>query len=88
VTSTPTLSLISTTTNATTNFVYNDDFRPMGAFNGTVVLFDAEYASIPSYGCVDSDYDGFVPQSVALVARGNCTFQARPTLRPSIVLQR
>lgn len=73
VVSTPVLTLTSPNV---LPFHYQQDFALMGSFSVDENI-TAPVTQVPEYGCEDADYAGFAPQTVALVSRGNCTFDVK-----------
>lgn len=56
------------------NYAQGKDFNSMGGFSGLVSLNSTAVSVVAELGCFPGDYQNVIPQSIAIVSRGNCTF--------------
>jgi len=61
------------------NYTENIDYLFMGFFAGAAD-FQAAVSVVPSLGCSAADFAGFANGTIALISRGNCTFQQKVQL--------
>eukprot|EP01114_Cavostelium_apophysatum_P021538 TRINITY_DN7550_c0_g2_i1.p1 TRINITY_DN7550_c0_g2~~TRINITY_DN7550_c0_g2_i1.p1 ORF type:complete len:504 (+),score=92.74 TRINITY_DN7550_c0_g2_i1:31-1512(+) len=60
----------------TLNFTEGVDFYVMSDYNGTISITGVLF-SVKVLGCSDGDFENFPADAVALIKRGNCTFQEK-----------
>jgi Zn-dependent M28 family amino/carboxypeptidase len=67
---------LSQTTPNPRDYIYETDYRILTGSGSGVATADDVFV-VPNLGCHTSDYAGFPPGAVAIIARGDCTFTGK-----------